>query len=76
MIRTSPAQHTFTTESHRNLIGQDKLRSTSDVKNTFKFTLLESIGPTGELSELQKLEDVWRDRLSSWVPSGLNKRED
>ena len=42
----------------------------------FKFILLESLGEDSSLEELKKKEDVWRNRLESWAPSGLNTRED
>ena len=41
-----------------------------------KFTLLESLGPDADLQDLKKKEDVWRTRLESWDPIGLNVRED
>ena len=40
------------------------------------FVLLESVGDSGSQEDLKKLENVWRDRLQSWHPLGLNTRDD
>ena len=47
-----------------------------EVRSALKFTLLESLGENADLNELKKKEDTWRTRLESWVPIGLNVRED
>ena len=61
---------------HKHLLGSDKLKTVAEVKSGFKFTLLESLGPDGSLEELKRREDVWRTRLDSWAPAGLNTKED
>ena len=63
-------------EQHRHLVGSDKLRTTEEIKNTFKFTLLESLGSNCQFELLKKREDVWRTRLDTWAPVGLNVRDD
>ena len=67
---------THCVKNHKNLIGQDKLYDLKEVKAAFKYTLLEALGPGCQLDELKKREDVWRTRLESWYPVGLNKRDD
>ena len=59
---------------HRHLV--DKLTLSSDIKEQFIFTLLESVGPNGSEAALEQLEETWRTKLLSWAPSGLNTRED
>ena len=54
----------------------DKLTISSDIKEQFIFTLLESVGPDGSEVALEQLEETWRNKLLSWAPSGLNTRED
>ena len=61
---------------HKNLIGGDKLYDLEEVKAAFKYILLEALGPDCQLDALKKREDVWRTRLESWYPVGLNKRDD
>ena len=61
---------------HKNLIGGDKLYDLEEVKAAFKYILLEALGPDCQLEALKKREDVWRTRLESWYPVGLNKRDD
>ena len=63
-------------DDHSEIARPDKLLSTNDVKAQFSFTLLEAIGEGGTDDQLKKLEDVWRDRLQSWAPLGLNTKED
>ena len=63
-------------DDHSEIARPDKLLSTNDVKAQFSFTLLEAIGEGGTDEQLKKLEDVWRDRLQSWAPLGLNTKED
>ena len=59
-----------------SLVGVDKLRSAEEVRRTFKFTLIESLGQDCELDLLKQREEVWRTRLESWVPVGLNVKDD
>ena len=62
---------------HRDdMVGQDKLQTTADIRKSLRFTLLEALGPEGDLEELKRLEGIWRDRLESWDPVGLNTRDD
>ena len=63
-------------QQHRNFIGADKLFKTEEVRASFKFILLESLGEESQIEDLKKKEDTWRTRLDSWAPSGLNTRED
>ena len=57
-------------------MGPDKLMSVDGVKKMLTFVLLESVGESGSQEDLKKLENVWRDRLQSWHPLGLNTRDD
>ena len=61
---------------HKNLIGEDKLYDVTEVKGAFKYILLEALGPHCHLDDLKKREDIWRTRLESWYPVGLNKKDD
>ena len=61
---------------HNELVGEDKLYDLAEVRAAMKFTLLESLGPDADLEDLKKKEDIWRTRLESWAPIGLNVRED
>ena len=61
---------------HKHLLGEDKLYELGDVKTAFKFILLEALGPSGSIDELKKKEAIWRTRLESWAPIGLNTRDD
>ena len=63
-------------EKHKNLLGEDKLYDQGEVKTAFKFTLLEALGSGASIEELKKKEGVWRTRLESWAPIGLNSRDD
>ena len=62
--------------SYVNLVGGDKLYDLAEVKAAFKFTLLEALGPDCDADALKRKEDMWRTRLESWYPVGLNKRDD
>ena len=46
------------------------------IKKMMTFVLLESVGENVSKKDLKKLENVWRDRLQSWHPLGLNTRDD
>ena len=61
---------------HNELVGEDKLYDLAEVRAAMKFTLLESLGPDADLEDIKKKEDIWRTRLESWAPIGLNVRED
>ena len=63
-------------ENHREFIGADKLYEVKEVKAALRFILLESLGYEATLEELKRKEDIWRNRLDSWAPLGLNTRED
>ena len=63
-------------QMHRNFIGTDRLTTTEEVRAGFKFILLESLGEEASIEDLKRKEDVWRTRLDSWAPSGLNTRDD
>ena len=63
-------------ENHKELLGADKLYELGEVKSALRFTLLESLGKDAELEEVKVREGVWRTRLESWVPLGLNVRDD
>ena len=67
---------THCVNNHKELVGADTLYDLGEVRSAFKFTLLESLGENADLNELKKKEDTWRTRLESWVPIGLNVRED
>ena len=69
------ATHCITVHKEK-VVGADKLNTVEEVQNQLKFTLLESVGRLGTEDELKRLEDIWRDRLQSWAPLGLNTRED
>jgi len=58
------------------MVGKTKLRAVDEIKSLLKFTLVDCLGDDGSQEELKKLEDRWRDRLSSWAPLGLNTRDD
>ena len=58
------------------MVGNDKMRTTADVKSFLTLTLIESVSENGTEEDLKLLEDVWRDRLASWAPTGLNTRDD
>ena len=67
---------THCTIAHKNLKGAEKLYDLEEVKSAFKLILIEALGKDAELEELKKKEDLWRTRLESWAPMGLNVRED
>lgn len=58
------------------VVGDGKMVTSEDVKQHLSLTLLESAGDQGGQEDLKRLEGVWRDRLQSWVPLGLNTRDD
>ena len=68
------ASHCIT--AHSDLSGPGKLRELEEVKSSLRFILLEALGRDAALKDLRALEDVWRTRLESWAPAGLNSRED
>ena len=61
---------------HKLLLGDRKLMDLKEIKSSFKLTLLEALGDNGTLEELKEKEEIWRNRLESWAPVGLNTRED
>ena len=61
---------------HKHLVGENKLYEVDEVKVAFKLILLEALGPNISLDELKKKEGVWRTKLESWAPIGLNTRDD
>ena len=63
-------------KNHRELVGVHSLYDLTEVKSALRFTLLESLGQNADLNELKKKEDMWRTRLESWAPTGLNVKED
>ena len=63
-------------KNHPGLVGENTLYGLDEVRNAFRFTLLESLGDGAHLNELKNREEVWRNRLESWHPVGLNVRED
>ena len=68
------ASHCVT--NHNELVGADKLYDLQEVRKAFQFILLESLGDAAYLDDLKKKEDLWRTRLESWAPVGLNVRHD
>ena len=62
--------------NHKELVGTDKLYDLREVKTAFKFILLEALGDEVSLEDSKKKEALWRTRLESWVPVGLNIRDD
>lgn len=62
---------------HKDLtVGSMKLRSVKEIKDVLKFTILDTVGESGTEEELKAMEDRWRNNLHSWVPIGLNQRDD
>ena len=61
---------------HPDLVGPGKMFNTDFIKASIDFTILESVGVNGSDDELAELEEIWRNRLQTWAPSGLNVRED
>ena len=61
---------------HPDMVGPGKLFNTAYIKANIDFTILESVGINGSDEELAELEEIWRNRLQTWAPSGLNVRED
>ena len=61
---------------HKHLVGDNKLMDLKEIKSSFKLTLLEALGDNSTLEELKEREEIWRNRLESWAPVGLNTRED
>ena len=57
-------------------MGDDKLLEVKEIRSALKLTLLEALGDNSSLEELKKKEEIWRNRLESWAPVGLNTRED
>ena len=64
------------TRHREEMVGPGKLMSVEVIKRMMTFVLLESVGENGSQEDLKKLENVWRDRLQSWHPLGLNTRDD
>ena len=62
--------------NHRELVGVHSLYDLTEVRSALRFTMLESLGQNADLNELKKKEDMWRTRLESWAPTGLNVKED
>ena len=62
--------------NHKELLGADKLYELAEVKSALRFTLFESLGRDADLEDVKSREGVWRTRLESWVPLGLNVRDD
>ena len=58
------------------MLGDTKLRDSEVVKTLLTFTILQSIGVEGTETELESVEEDWRNKLQSWAPRGLNVRED
>ena len=58
------------------MVGSTKLRSVKEIKDGLKFTILDTVGESGTEEALKAMEDRWRDNLHSWVPIGLNQRDD
>ena len=58
------------------MLGDTKLRDSAVVNSLLKFTILQSIGVDGTETELESVEEDWRNKLQSWAPRGLNTRED
>ena len=63
-------------KNHRELVGVHSLYDLTEVRSALRFTMLESLGQNADLNELKKKEDMWRTRLESWAPTGLNVKED
>ena len=62
---------------HKNsMVGRNKLMKVDEIKSFLKFTLVDSLGENCSADDMKKLEDRWRDRLTSWAPLGLNTRDD
>ena len=59
-----------------SMVGAGKLSTTEFVKSSLTFTLIESVGHEGSAEDLEQCEEMWRNRLNSWAPNGLNMRED
>ena len=59
-----------------SMVGKGKLSTSELVKSSFTFTLLESVGLSGTAEDLDRCEEIWRNRLNTWTPNGLNVRED
>ena len=59
-----------------SMVGAGKLSTTELVRSSLTFTLIESVGQEGSAKDLEQCEEVWRNRLNSWAPNGLNVRED
>ena len=64
-------------DMHSNtMVGKKRLMKADEVKSLLQFTLIDSVGEDCPASDLKKLEDGWRDKLSSWVPQGMNTKDD
>ena len=59
-----------------SMVGAGKLSTTELVRSSLTFTLIESVGQEGSAEDLEQCEEVWRNRLNTWAPNGLNVRED
>ena len=57
------------------MVGEGKLMDTGFIKEHIQFTLLDKAVDCTEQT-LCKLEEKWRNKLKSWVPHGLNSRND
>ena len=56
-------------------VGEGKLMDTVFIKEHIQFTLLDKAVDCTEQT-LCRLEEKWRNKLKSWVPHGLNSRND
>ena len=61
---------------HPDLVGPVRLFATDFIKANIDFTILDSAGVDGTDEELAELEEIWRNKLQTWTPSGPNVRED
>ena len=57
------------------MVGEGKLMQTSIIKENIQFTILDKALDCTEQT-LCRLEERWRNKLKSWVPNGLNSRND
>ena len=58
------------------MVGAGKLSTTQDIRSLLTLTLLDSVGQEGSEDDLEQCEELWRNKLCSWAPNGLNMRQD
>ena len=75
-VKTCNLASHCSTQHRSTMVGKNMISTTKDVRDHLTLTLLQSVGKDGSPDDLEQCEEQWRNRLQTWVPQGLNSRED